>query len=86
MSSYQKYKDSIKTTNIARRAAVRTLIDNHREEFDALYIDEATKRGLNPTKIASQIKKTELQKIAQADFDKQVELKALELLATKQGD
>lgn len=49
--SYEKYKDTIKVTNTARRAAVKILIDKHRAEFDELYLSEAEKRGLNPTKI-----------------------------------
>lgn len=81
MSSYQKYKDSIKQTNVARRSAVRVLIDNHREEFDALYIEEAKKLGLNPTKIEAQIKKVELKKLADADFNSLVEQRAKELLS-----
>ena len=57
MSSYQKYKESIKKTNVARRAAIRTLIENHRAEFDNLYLEEAKKFGLNPIKIQAQVKK-----------------------------
>lgn len=64
--SYQKYKETIKATNEARRAAVRVLIDNHREEFDAIYLVKAKERGLNPTKIASQIKKGEMAKNLEA--------------------
>lgn len=60
--SYQKYKETIKQTNEARRAAVRVLIDNHRQEFDEIYLVKAKERGLNPTKIASQVKKVELAK------------------------
>lgn len=58
--SYEKYKDVIKTTNVARRAAIRTLIENHRDEFDALYIAEAEARGLNPTKIRAKIERVEI--------------------------
>lgn len=57
--SYQKYKESIKETNKARRLAVRRLIANHRKEFDLLYLEEATQMGLNPTKTMAQIKKVE---------------------------
>jgi hypothetical protein len=63
--SYQKYKETIKATNEARRAAVRVLIDNHREEFDAIYLVKAKERGLNPTKIASQVKKVQMAKISE---------------------
>lgn len=55
--SYEKYKESIKATNEARRAAVRTLIENHRKEFDNLYVEEAHKRGLNPVKIVGQLER-----------------------------
>lgn len=55
--SYEKYKDSIKKTNVARRAAVKILINNHRAEFDELYVQQAKEHGLNPVKIAGQIKK-----------------------------
>ena len=70
--SYQKYKETIKATNEARRDAVRVLIDNHREEFDAIYLEKATARGLNPTKIASQVKKLEQAKKEKELFDKAV--------------
>ena len=59
MSTYQKYKENIKQTNEARRAAVRVLITNHRDEFDALYLVQAEMRGLNPTKIKSKLKQAE---------------------------
>lgn len=59
MSTYEKYKDGIKKTNEARRAAIAKLIDAHRDEFDSLYLDEAVARGLNPTKIRSKKKKAE---------------------------
>ena len=75
--SYQKYKETIKATNEARRDAVRVLIDNHREEFDAIYLVKAKERGLNPTKIASQVKRVELAKKEKDDFDKAVESKDL---------
>jgi hypothetical protein len=84
--SYQKYKENIKATNVARRAAIRVLIDNHREEFDNLYIEEAKKHGLNPTKIESQVRKTELAREAQAEFDKIVELRARELVEAANGE
>lgn len=67
--SYQKYKETIKSTNEARRAAVRVLIDNHRQEFDEIYLVKAKERGLNPTKIASQVKKVELEKEIRAGLD-----------------
>lgn len=57
--SYQKYKDAIKATNNARRLATRRLIANHRKEFDLLYLEEATKMGLNPTKTRAQVTKGE---------------------------
>ncbi len=57
--SYEKYKETIKATNEARRSAVRELINNHRQEFDQLYVAEATKIGLNPTKIVAQLKRAE---------------------------
>lgn len=50
-SNYDKYKDVIKTTNQARRAALARLADAHRAEFQDLYLEEARARGLNPTKI-----------------------------------
>lgn len=78
--SYQKYKETIKATNEARRDAVRVLIDNHREEFDAIYLEKAKARGLNPTKIAASIKKAELVKKEQAEFDKAVNEKVSEIL------
>ena len=59
MSTYQKYKENIKQTNEARRAAVRVLIANHREEFDALYLAQAEVLGLNPTKIKAKVKQAE---------------------------
>lgn len=78
--SYQKYKETIKQTNEARRDAVRVLIDNHREEFDAIYLDKAKARGLNPTKIASQVKRVELAKKEKEVFDKAVNEKVAEVL------
>ena len=59
MSHYEKYKDVIKTTNQARRAAIARLIDAHRADFDDLYLEEARARGLNPTKIEGMRKKAE---------------------------
>ena len=53
---YEKYKDRIKKTNEARRAAARVLITNHREEFDLIYLEKAKEYGLNPAKTAAQIK------------------------------
>lgn len=50
MTTYQRYKEAIKATNAARRAATKVLINNHRTEFDLLYVEEATRRGLNPSK------------------------------------
>jgi hypothetical protein len=70
--SYQKYKETIKLTNEARRAAVRVLINQHREEFNELYFTEATKCGLNPTKIAAQIEKTRVQAVAAATLEQEV--------------
>lgn len=55
---YEKYKDTIKATNIARRNAIKVLIANHRQEFDEIYLVEATKKGLNPTKIKAQVERT----------------------------
>lgn len=80
--SYQKYKETIKATNEARRDAVRVLIDNHRDEFDAIYLDKARARGLNPTKIASQVKKVELAKKTKEEFDKAVEEKVAEITSS----
>lgn len=60
--SYQKYKETIKATNVARRNAVKVLIDNHRDEFDKLYLVEASKSGLNPTKTKAQISRVEASK------------------------
>ena len=54
MTTYEKYKEVIKATNVARREAVKMLIENHRAEFDELYIQTATQMGLNPKKIVSQ--------------------------------
>lgn len=56
--SYEKYKETIKATNVARRSAIKILIDNHRDEFDQLYLTEANLMGLNPTKIKAQVKRT----------------------------
>jgi hypothetical protein len=86
MSSYQKYKENIKATNVARRSAIRVLIENHREEFDNIYLEEARKIGLNPTKIEAQVKKVELAKKVQEDFSKEVELRARELIASANGE
>ena len=55
--SYEKYKEVIKATNVARREAVKVLIENHREEFDNLYLEVARNHGLNPKKIESQIRR-----------------------------
>jgi hypothetical protein len=55
--SYQKYKVTIKATNEARRSAIRVLITRHQDEFDALYLEEAIKCGLNPTKVTSRVSK-----------------------------
>lgn len=60
--SYQKYKEVIKATNVARRNAIKVLIDNHRDEFDQLYVEAATTMGLNPTKIKAQVKRVELER------------------------
>lgn len=60
--SYEKYKDTIKATNVARREAVKLLIENHREEFDNLYIEVADRHGLNPSKIKSQVTRSQLKK------------------------
>lgn len=57
--SYEKYKDTIKATNTARRNAVKKLIDLHRQEFDQLYLIEAQAIGLNPSKIKAQVLRTE---------------------------
>lgn len=81
MSSYEKYKDTIKVTNEARRSAVRVLINNHREEFDALYVEEANKRGLNPTKIVAQIKRVEMQRESAENFSNAVDEKVKEVLS-----
>lgn len=80
--SYQKYKETIKKTNEARRSAVRVLIENHREEFDAIYLEKAKTYGLNPTKIASQVKRVELAKKTKEDFDKAVEDKVAEITSS----
>jgi hypothetical protein len=80
--SYQKYKETIKSTNEARRDAVRVLIDNHREEFDAIYLEKARARGLNPTKIASAVKKVALAKKSKEEFDRAVEEKVAELTSS----
>jgi hypothetical protein len=53
--SYQKYKETIKATNVARREAVKVLIDKHRDEFDQLYLTEASKIGLTPTKTRAKV-------------------------------
>lgn len=66
--SYEKYKDTIKATNEARRTAIRELINAHRAEFDEIYIRVATERGLNPTKIVAQVAK------AAAEREKQQEM------------
>lgn len=55
--SYDKYRESIKQTNEARRIATKTLIANHRQEFDEIYFAEATRLGLNPVKIANKLRK-----------------------------
>lgn len=55
--SYAKYREVINATNMARRAAIKTLIDRHREEFNGLYLVEAEKLGLNPTKIQAKVKR-----------------------------
>ncbi len=86
MSSYQKYKENIKATNVARRSAIRVLIENHREEFDNIYIEEALKHGLNPTKITSQVKRVELAKKAEEEMAREVELRARELIASANGE
>ena len=78
--SYEKYKVTIKATNEARRDAVRVLIDMHRDEFDAIYLVKARERGLNPTKIASQVKKVEVAKKEREDFDKAVGTKVAEII------
>lgn len=59
MTKYQKYKDAIKETNKARRLAIRRLIENHRQEFDTLYVEEAQKQGLNPTKTQNKLEKVD---------------------------
>lgn len=59
MSNYEKYKDVIKTTNAARRAALARLAKEHEEEFRNLYLEEARARGLNPTKTERLQKKSE---------------------------
>lgn len=59
MTKYQKYKDAIKQTNKARRVAIRRLIELHREEFDQLYVEEANKHGLNPTKTQNKLEKAD---------------------------
>jgi hypothetical protein len=58
MSSYRKYKEQIVATNKARRQAIKTLISQHQEEFDILYQYEATKLGLNTTKVNARIART----------------------------
>lgn len=78
--SYEKYKENIKATNEARRAAVRLLINNHREEFDELYVYEAHKRGLNPTKITAQIKRVEAERESEEKFASAVDQKLQEIL------
>lgn len=59
MSNYEKYKEVIKTTNAARRAALSRLAKEHEAEFRALYLEEARARGLNPTKIERLVRKEE---------------------------
>jgi len=59
MSSYRKYKETIITTNKARREAVKLLITEHQAEFDRLYSQQAIMLGLNPTKVSSRITRRE---------------------------
>lgn len=59
MGNYQKYKESIKDTNKARREAIKILVANHRAEFDNLYLEQAKQFGLNPTKTLAQQDKSE---------------------------
>jgi hypothetical protein len=58
MSSYRKYKEQIVATNKARREAIKLLIMNHSVEFDKLYQYEASKLGLNTTKVNARIART----------------------------
>jgi hypothetical protein len=51
-SNYEKYKDVIRETNAARRAALLRLSEAHLDEYQTLYLEEALARGLKPTKIA----------------------------------
>lgn len=59
-TNYEKYKEVIKTTNVARRAALSRLAKLHEEEFRVLYVEEAKARGLNPTKTERMQKKADV--------------------------
>jgi len=84
MSTYTKYKENIKQTNEARRAAVRRLINAHRDEFDELYLDEAIARGLNPTKIRSKMKKAEDASRTEEEFRTAVAAEVEKILSAAQ--
>lgn len=56
-SNYEKYKDMIRVTNAARRAALKRLADMQPDVYKQFYIEEAKARGLNPTKIERMTKR-----------------------------
>lgn len=54
--SYEKYKDTIKATNKARRDALKLLVLNHQEEFDDIYREVAKNLyHLNTTKVDARV-------------------------------
>lgn len=57
-SNYDKYRDVIRLTNQARRAALARLAETHKTEFQNLYLEEARARGLKPTKVERALKKS----------------------------
>lgn len=81
--SYEKYKDTIKATNEARRAAVKELIDRHREEFNSLYIAEAETRGLNPSKIRGEIERAQRKQVEQEELQRIIDEKVAEALRSQ---
>lgn len=48
MDRNEKHKEQVRARNRAWYRAARALIKTHQDEFDTLYLDEATKEGVSP--------------------------------------
>lgn len=60
MASDPKWAERRRLSGQARDAAVRRLMDLHREEYSALYREEAEKRGIKPRALTKEIKRARL--------------------------